>query len=118
MILSTRIRTARVRAKLSQTQLADTLGVSRSAVSQWERPTGADPKTLNMGRIATALHINYEWLATGRGPKRPGEQHQDPEQIPGDFALDELESRLLHGFRQLSGRKKGAIVDLIEKLRS
>src|SRR5690606_39671661 len=40
MKLSTRIRTARVRAGMSQADLASSLGVSRSAVGNWESAKG------------------------------------------------------------------------------
>jgi len=34
-----------------------------------------------------------------------------------EFAFDEQEIRLLSGFRQLTGRKKDAIVDLVERIK-
>ena len=62
-----RIRQARRNATLSQTALADKVGVNRSAVAQWERPGGSRPTAGNLSKIAIATSIQFEWLATGRG---------------------------------------------------
>jgi hypothetical protein len=35
-----------------------------------------------------------------------------------EFACDEQEARLLTGFRQLTARKRDAVVDLIERIKS
>jgi transcriptional regulator with XRE-family HTH domain len=59
-----RIRAARRERRLTQEALADAVGVSRSAVAQWE--TGrAGQLTPNLGRIAAALGIGVEFLMQG-----------------------------------------------------
>src|SRR5215467_10550224 len=62
-----RIRRARHAAKLSQTALAERVGVTASAVAQWEHPRGTSPALSRLQAIATATAVNFEWLATGRG---------------------------------------------------
>lgn len=66
-----RIRAAREQEGLSQQDLADAAGVSKSAVSQWE--TG-DTKSLrpdNLFKIARRLDRRAEWIITGRLPQTP-----------------------------------------------
>jgi transcriptional regulator with XRE-family HTH domain len=59
-----RIRTARMERNWTQDQLASAVGVSRSAVAQWE--TGrAGQITGNLTRIATVLDTHVEQLMFG-----------------------------------------------------
>ena len=64
-------RFARVRAdrQISQNEIAKACGVSRAAVSQWEKddtvPTGP-----NLVAAARALGVNPEWLAAGTGQRK------------------------------------------------
>ena len=104
-------------AKLSQTELGTKLGLTRSAITQWERVGGTKPSMHNLTQVATICEVQFEWLATGRGVMRVGDAHQEPPAHMSEFAFTELESRLLNGFRLLAVRKRDAIVDLVEKLR-
>ena len=55
MAVADQIRTAREAAGLTQTQLADLLGVSRAAISQWEKKT---PKLRDEHIMGLAKHLN------------------------------------------------------------
>jgi transcriptional regulator with XRE-family HTH domain len=58
------IRAARHERGLTQDELAERVGVSRSAVAQWE--TGRTGQvTGNLSRIAGALEVNVEYLMYG-----------------------------------------------------
>ena len=71
MGIGERIRQAREQAGLTQTELGERVGVSRSAVAQWESSaTQAFPTHRNTERLVAALKVNFEWLLTGRGPMR------------------------------------------------
>ena len=67
-----RIRIARTNVGLSQAELASRLGIQRSAVANWESPTGALPATGHLIRLAEITNATMDWLATGRGapPRR------------------------------------------------
>jgi transcriptional regulator with XRE-family HTH domain len=113
MKLSTRIRTARVRAGMSQADLAAALGVSRSAVGNWESAKGrVFPSTERLSELALATSVSYEWLATGRGtPQAPSDG------IPAadaEFVDDPVERRLLEGFRACSEQFRQAILTVVE----
>jgi SOS-response transcriptional repressor LexA len=73
-----RLATARDERRLSQTDIAVALGVTRGAVGQWE--TGTAPSTENLIQAALELDVSFEWLATGRGDKRlpPAEPKPPP----------------------------------------
>jgi transcriptional regulator with XRE-family HTH domain len=72
--IGTRIRHARRERGWTQDQLAHAVGVSRSAVAQWE--TGrAGQVTGNLTRIAAILDVGVEFLTHGedkRGPLQAG----------------------------------------------
>lgn len=66
MNLTTRILCSRKDKKFSQQALADLIGVSRSALAQWETSMSS-PSLSNLRKIAETLEVSFEWLATGRG---------------------------------------------------
>lgn len=67
-----RIREARELAGLSQTEVANRIGVSRAAVSLWESDQTKQLAGLNLQRLASLLGRSAEWLATGQGPDTKG----------------------------------------------
>lgn len=64
MTLGKRIGTLRKDRKLSQEYVAETLGVSRQAVSKWENDLSA-PDTENLIALAKLLGTDVEFLASG-----------------------------------------------------
>ena len=76
--IGTRIRAARRDRGLTQDALADQVGVSRSAVAQWE--TGRTGQvTGNLSRIAGVLEVNVEYLMYGDDKRAMGEVRQGDE---------------------------------------
>lgn len=114
--MPTRVRRARILALMTQADLAHRLGVSRSAVTQWERSNGTTPSVDHLARIACETGVCFEWLATGRGTWRPEDSAFDNALLIQDFARDEQESRALIGMKLLSGRKKEVAASIIELL--
>jgi transcriptional regulator with XRE-family HTH domain len=73
-----RIRAARNDRSLTQDELARQIGVSRSAVAQWE--TGRTGQiTGNLSRIAAALKVSVEYLVHGDDKRAPAEARQGDE---------------------------------------
>ena len=67
-----RIREVRRERSWTQDQLASAVGVSRSAVAQWE--TGrAGQVTSNLTRIAEVLEVGVEYLMYGDDKRAPAE---------------------------------------------
>jgi transcriptional regulator with XRE-family HTH domain len=76
--IGTRIREAREEVGWTQDQLAEAVGVSRSAVAQWE--TGrAGQVTTNLTRVAAALGVGVEHLMYGRDKFMPGQVNSGDE---------------------------------------
>ncbi len=67
MSIGERIAQLRKDASLSQGQLAESLGVSRQAVSKWENDLSS-PDTINLIRLADVLNSEVEYIATGKKP--------------------------------------------------
>jgi phage repressor protein C with HTH and peptisase S24 domain len=66
MTLGERIKERREAIKLSQDTLGKAVGVSRSAVAQWESDLNA-PTLDKIPGLALALGVSAEWLLTGVG---------------------------------------------------
>lgn len=65
MSIGERIIQLRTQRELSQGQLAESLGVSRQAVSKWENDQ-TSPDTIHLIKLADILDTDVEYLATGR----------------------------------------------------
>lgn len=65
--MAARIRIARLRAAMTQSQLAERIGVTRSAVANWEISTRPKPNVANLVAIAIETNVSFEWIAMGRG---------------------------------------------------
>lgn len=106
MDLAMRIRTARRHANLCQQALADGVGVSRGAVSNWESPSPKWPTSENIVKIALVTGVTFEWLATGKG-KMEASHHAIE-------TANAVEIRLLQAFRRFPAAAKFRILRTIE----
>ena len=100
---------------LSQAALAAAAGVRRSSVAQWESSGGTMPAPGHMALIAAKTGVQFEWLATGRGPQHPGGVEPFEREIFG-IANSDLESRMLDAMKVLCRSKQEKALRLIEVL--
>lgn len=113
-----RIRLARRAAGMSQKQLAQAVGVQRSAVSHWEAPLGKNPSVSHLREIAMVAGTQFEWLATGRG-EMPLSKDMQLDSIATAEALlieDPLEFRLVEAFRAAPLRTRLSLLEVMEEL--
>ena len=76
--IGSRVKAGRKDRGLTQEELAEQIGVSRSAVAQWE--TGRTGQiTGNLSRIAEVLDLNVEYLMYGTDKRAPTQAHQGDE---------------------------------------
>lgn len=98
---------------MTQTGLADAVGVSRSAVANWESTrANTYPSTERLQRIASEMAVSYEWLATGRGSPAP-----DDSEIPAadaELVEDPMERLLLQGFRASNEQMRQGLLVIVE----
>lgn len=113
-----RIRLARRTAGLSQQQLAQAVGVQRSAVSHWEAPQGKNPSVSHLREVALVSGIQFEWLVTGRGSMTLSKDAQLDSIATAEALLieDPLEFRLVHAFREAPLRSRLALLEVMEEL--
>jgi transcriptional regulator with XRE-family HTH domain len=98
-----RIREVRRERGWTQDQLANAVGVSRSAVAQWE--TGrAGQVTANLTRIADVLQVGVEYLMYGDDKRAPAEAR------PGD------ELALLRLYRECSSEDRQLLLRTARRL--
>jgi len=69
-----RIRDARKRAALSQVDLAQKVGVTQPAVANWESGVH-DPRRVMLAKIAEALSVSPDWLASGARSAAEADKH-------------------------------------------
>ncbi|MCW8128951.1 MAG: helix-turn-helix domain-containing protein [Planctomycetota bacterium] len=69
MTIGDRIKVAREKAGLNQTQLAEQLGVMQSALSHWERNV-KKPSREHVEKLCAILNLTADWFLTG--PEKPG----------------------------------------------
>jgi hypothetical protein len=74
MTLLERIDLALQHARLSRTELADGIGVSRQAISNLKRKPGSSLRPEHVARAARFMHCDVYWLCTGEGGKYVPEQ--------------------------------------------
>lgn len=105
MTLGTRIRKARLAAGISQANLADLMGITRSACSQWESDHGTAPRRDRLERLAKLLGVSYVWLATGEGGAS-GSRVREP--AAGYLSVEQEE--LLRLFKALPPKRRAALL--------
>lgn len=109
-----RIREARRRSNLTQEQLAGDIGVSRSAVAQWEMADGTAPSVENLIALAQRSGLCFEYLATGRGEPIYGEPAAKvAEEAQSYLPLSEQHRQLIAQFEKLTPRQRNGLLDLI-----
>lgn len=67
MSIGERITQLRNQKNMSQGQLAQTIGISRQAISKWENDQSS-PDTIHLIKLSDILDTDVEYLATGRKP--------------------------------------------------
>lgn len=66
-----RLRAAREQAKLTQAQVAASMGVAILTVKRWEGDI-SEPVGENLAELALVLRANLDWIVTGDSPSTGG----------------------------------------------
>lgn len=112
MSMGSRIRKARQAAGISQADLAEALGITRSACSQWESDQGTGPRRERLEVLAAELGVSYEWLATGRDGAVPGKVG---EALPSYLTADQQEMLAL--YKALKPKQRKALLAFLQAVK-
>ncbi|HET9034087.1 MAG TPA: helix-turn-helix transcriptional regulator [Dokdonella sp.] len=117
--LADRIRSARRKASISQSELARRIGVSASAVAQWEHPSGTQPTLQSLVRIFEITGVSIDWLVTGKASSS-GNVSLGNDDVPAVslefFAHCLQEENLLRVFREIPTKCRSLLLDVAEEL--
>tara|TARA_R110000765_G_scaffold5876_1_gene18352 strand:- start:250 stop:579 length:330 start_codon:yes stop_codon:yes gene_type:complete len=102
MSIGIRLREARIRAKLTQTALANLSGVSQARISALEK--GVQETSSFLVELAQGLGVSPQWLKTG---KDRGEEDQE-------FTATEI--KILSLLRQLEPEQHAREIAYLQKL--
>lgn len=105
MSIGSRIKKARQAAGISQADLAEAMGITRSACSQWESGQGTGPRRERLEALAAELGVSYEWLATGK------EAGGVSEALPSYLTAEQLEMLAL--FKALTPKQRKALLNFL-----
>ncbi|MDB3869342.1 helix-turn-helix domain-containing protein [Candidatus Thioglobus sp.] len=121
-LLSERIKQARLLKNLSQKNLASKIGVSASAISQYESNADfhTEPSMKNLIAISKALGISIEWLTTGRDAKNIQNFLKNERSLPSRQSTKQKEllslfDKLPNDFKEKQLQALKVIVKLLEK---
>lgn len=113
MLLSMRIRMIRQSLKLSQSALAASIHVSRSAVSNWEGGA-AVPTAGNLLMLAELAKVSFEWLALNRGSMKLAPSAQSILAVEALLVYEPDELQLIQAYRSANSRQKLRLLQLAE----
>ncbi len=112
-----RIRRARRLGGTSQAALAHAVGVSPSAVAQWEQAGGTHPGLVHVVSVARATGVSIEWLVTGAGRPRTNVPADEVQALSAEaYARDASEESLLRDYRVLTIRARRIVLDIVAEL--
>lgn len=115
--LPDRMRRARRIASISQASLAQAVGISPSAVAQWEQVDGTVPGLAHLIAVARVTGVSVDWLATGGGrPRNVAAPEEQATLVADAYARDASEEGLLREFRGMAPRARRLMIELIEEL--
>lgn len=85
MSIHKKIKEGRARVEMTEQQFADAVGVSRSAIQQWEKEGGTAPKRGNQPAVAKLLGISVAELMGGT--LAPGDTVVAPDDLQGALEI-------------------------------
>ena len=113
MTIANRISKIRSELNLTQTDLAEKLNISKSAVSHMERGERAVTER-TISDICEKFNVNREWLTEGIGdPFTEHETESVLDLLKKEYNLDELDLEIMRGYLNMSPIERQVFKDFI-----
>lgn len=109
-----RLRELRKHFKLSQTEFAEKLGVTRSVIKNLELGV-VEIKEHMMKLISATFNTNEEWLKNGTGEMLIQTPKNILDELVVAHGLTEKETAIVSAFLDLSPAGRSAIIEYVEK---
>lgn len=96
MSIHIRIRQRRKELKLTQSDIAKYVGVSRVSVTNWESdgPSHTNPKGQNLVKLSEKLKVTPDWILSGKGDPTPA--NDDVKNKPIKIVTDDGDCVVVH----------------------
>lgn len=105
------IRKTRLEKGMTQEELAEKVGVKKSAVAKWENGRVSEIKRSNLHRLSEALNLNPNQLL--------GDIEQNPVAVAHELADIYLDSELrtmINAYKKLSSEKQAQVREYVHLL--
>lgn len=98
--------------------MGESIGVSQPSISDMESGNSY-PIMENLSKLAVALDVNFDWLATGRGEMHYGHHaiHQDRPHYE-TRSLPRDQQTLLDAYDRLKPHKRAALLEFLKQFTS
>ena len=124
MNMGERIELKRKEKNMTMEELADRLGVGRSAVNKWEKGTVKTIKREVIGEMAKIFECNPAWLLCYTDDDRPYKTFNSPEEYElawyrngggrHPIELSDLEHEIILAFRSAGSGRQESILRLLD----
>lgn len=106
MTIGQRLKYARQKMGYKQTELAEKIGLTQSAISNIECDSSRQPSAPTLLKLAPTLEVSADWLMDGKGDVRG---------MPP--LASEVEGELIEAFRALTPEAKGILLSVARAMR-
>lgn len=113
--MNKRIKTLRKELELTQSQFAENLNITKSAIANME--TGARNITdRTISDICSKFNVNEEWLRTGKGEIFIQNDNTIVSRLADEYGLDALDRKIIESYLRLGEFQRKVIKDYIVSL--
>ena len=112
-----RVYAIRKALKLSQDEFGKRIGVTRSAVSNYESGGRSITDQVALA-ICREYNVNEEWLRTGEGEMFIQTQEDELNEIAGRYNLDDMDRHILAAYLELPADARTVVKDYIHNVAS
>ena len=115
MTINDRIKVLRTKLKLSQIDFGGRIGITESAVSNYENGRRSISEQVKTA-ITREYGVNKLWLESGEGSMFLPKPNGIIEEISAQYELKETEIKILRNYLKLSAAQREDFISLVNKI--